>query len=300
MERSDELNTNPDVQQLKAEISDTQAELQQTVAEIQERLSPEHIKNQAADTVREAATNMRDNVRDATIGRVQHMTRGQNPIPYALIGIGAAWLLMNSRSSRRWNGGGYREYDASWDTSTSYISSEDEFASPYVGEAFADESGSTGGLGRATSDARRRAADASRQAAERARRAASQARSRMDTMLHSNPVALGIAALAAGALVGAALPTTQVENEYLGEKRDQLIESARTMATDGVESAKTMAKDTLADTVGKAASTVASSALGGASTGSESSSGPGTSGGSSSGAKTGGSGSTGRNKGAGV
>jgi hypothetical protein len=119
MERPDELNQPEDVEQLKAEISETQAELQQTVAEIQERLSPATLKHQAADTVREAASNVRDNVRDATIGRVEHMMRGQNPIPYALIGIGAAWLLASNRSSgRRWNGGGYNEYDASWSTST--------------------------------------------------------------------------------------------------------------------------------------------------------------------------------------
>jgi hypothetical protein len=152
MERPDELNSNADVEQLKAEISDTQAELQQTVAEIQDRLSPANLKNQAADTVRDAATN----VREATIGRVHQMVRGQNPIPYALIGIGAAWLLMNNRSRRQWNGSSdYTEYDSSWETSTSYLSSEDEFSSPYVGEAFTDESGRTGGLGRMSSDARR-------------------------------------------------------------------------------------------------------------------------------------------------
>jgi hypothetical protein len=280
MERPDELKTNPEVQQLKAEISDTQAELQQTVAEIQDRLSPDNLKHQAADSVRDAA----HNVREATIGRVQHMVRGQNPIPYALIGIGAAWLLASNRSSRRWNGRDYTEYDASWDTSTSYTSSEDEFASPYAGAAFADESGRSGGLGRATSDARRRAADASRQAAERARRAASRARSRFDMMLHDNPMALGIAALAAGALVGAALPRTEVENEYMGETRDHLIDNARTMATEGVESVKQTAKETLSDTVEKAASAVTSGA-------SESSTGA---------SSTGTRGNTGRNKGAGV
>jgi ElaB/YqjD/DUF883 family membrane-anchored ribosome-binding protein len=235
MERPDELNANPDVQQLKAEISDTQVELQQTVAEIQDRLSPAHLKHQAADTVREAATN----VREATIGRVQHMVRGQNPIPYALIGIGAAWLLANNRSSRRWDGDDdYAEYDSSWNSSTSYISSEDEFNSPYAGE-FRD-TGSTGrGVGQRaaelSSDARQRAAEMSREARQRARRVAMQARSRWNTMLDDNPMALGIAALAAGALVGAALPRTETENEYLGETRDSLVDSARTMAQETVQ-----------------------------------------------------------------
>jgi len=253
MERPDELNSNPEVEQLKAEISETQADLQETVAEIQNRLSPTQLKHQAADTMRDAATNVSENVREATIGRVQHMVRGQNPIPYALIGIGAAWLIANNRSSRRWNGSSdYTEYDASWENSTSYISSEDEFSSPYVGEPFADESGRSGGLGqtgdqarRRAEEARRRAADMGRQARARARRVAGQARSRWETMMQTNPMALGIAALAAGAVVGAALPTTQVENEYLGETRDQLIDSARSMAENSVESARSMATDTI-------------------------------------------------------
>ena len=286
MERPDELNSDADVEQLKAEISDTQAELQQTVAEIQDRLSPAHLKHQAADTVREAATSMRDNVRDATIGRVQHMTRGQNPIPYALIGIGAAWLLANNRQGRRRNGSDdYAEYDASWDTSTSYISSEDEFASPYVGEAFTDESGRSSGMGRTTDEARRRAADMTRQARERARRVATQARSRWDMMLHDNPMALGIAALAAGAVVGATLPRTQMENEYMGETRDQLLDSAKSMAQDSVESAKSMAKDA----VEKVASTTGGTSSGSGASGTgagTSGSGLGTSSGASTGAST--------------
>jgi ElaB/YqjD/DUF883 family membrane-anchored ribosome-binding protein len=236
MERPDELNTNADVEQLKAEISDTQAELQQTVAEIQDRLSPANLKHQAADTVREATTNMRDNVRDATIGRVQHMVRGQNPIPFALIGIGAAWLLMNRRTS----GGGnsrsdYTEYDASWNSSTSSLSPDDGFASPYVSETFAHETERTKSLGRVSSEARQRAAEVGRQARERARRVADRARSRWDTMLHGNPMALGIAALAAGAVVGAALPRTEMEDEYMGETRDNLVDSARSMTEETIQ-----------------------------------------------------------------
>jgi ElaB/YqjD/DUF883 family membrane-anchored ribosome-binding protein len=265
MERPDELNSNPDVQQLKAEISDTQAELHQTVAEIQDRLSPTHIKNQAADTVRDAASN----VRDATIGRVQHMVRGQNPIPYALIGIGAAWLLASNRR-RRTEGDVYAEYDSSWDTSTSYISSEDEFASPYAGHAFAEESQESGRLGRAGSNARQRASEMSREARERARRAATQARSRFDGMMHDNPMTLGIAALAAGAVVGAALPRTRMENQYMGETRDQLLDNARSMAHDSVESARSMAKGAIENVTGGEAQrsdTSSSGMSGGSSTG---------------------------------
>ena len=232
METPGELKSNANVRQLKAEISDTQAELQQTVAEIQERLSPAHLKHQAADAVHEAATN----VREATIGRVQHMVRGQNPIPYALIGVGAAWLLASSRSSRRADGDDYGEYDNSWRSSTSYSSSDDEFESPYAAPG-----GATGRTARWASETRDRAAQMSSEARARARRVATEARSRWDTILHDNPMALGIVALAAGALVGAALPRTEMENEYMGDTRDSLLESAKSIAQNSVEAAREVA-----------------------------------------------------------
>jgi hypothetical protein len=238
MERPDELSSNPEVQHIKAEISETQAELQQTVAEIQDRLSPAHIKQQAADTVREAATN----VRHRTVGRVQHMTRGQNPIPFALIGIGAAWLIANNRSSRRWSDS---EYDGEWGSSE-YISSDDEFASPYAGDVDATlgVGADTGSVGRNSrlAASRERMSELSHEARDRARYAANRARTRWDSMLNDNPMALGIAALAAGALVGAALPQTEIENEYVGETRDNVVDSAKSMAQTAV--GKTVGKVT--------------------------------------------------------
>jgi hypothetical protein len=209
MEKPDELRSDPEVQQIKAEISETQVELQQTVAEIQERLSPSHLKDQAATTVR-----------DATIGKVQHMMQGNhNPIPYALIGVGAAWLLAGRRSSsdRQWNG--YGTQDRGWDANSGGY-----YNTPRTGSS------------RATTDEWKAAAsERASEVTARARGAASRARNRWESMLHENPMALGIAALAAGALIGASLPQSDLENEYLGETRDQMLDSAREVAHDAVE-----------------------------------------------------------------
>jgi hypothetical protein len=200
MERPDQLSSDPEVRQLKAEISDTQAELQHTVAAIQDRLSPSHLTNQAATTVR-----------DATLGKVQHMMHGNSSIPYALIGVGAAWLLASRSSDRQWNG--YDRNDRAWTGSSPSTTS----------------SSST------TSEWREAASDRAADVAERARFAAYKARNRWESLLDENPLALGIAALAAGALIGASLPQTEVENQYLGETRDQVLDSAREIAHDAVE-----------------------------------------------------------------
>ena len=209
MERPDELSSDPDVQQLKAEISETQAGLQQTVAEIQDRLSPAHLKDQAATTVR-----------DATLGKVQHMMQGNSSIPYALIGIGAAWLLATRSSDRQWKG--YDTNDRTWAAGGDY--GRHTATSP-----------STTSSSSTTSHWRDAASDRAADVAERARDAAYRARNRWESMLDDNPLALGIAALAAGALIGASLPQTEVENEYLGETRDQMLDSAREIAHDAVE-----------------------------------------------------------------
>jgi hypothetical protein len=41
--------------------------------------------------------------------------------------------------------------------------------------------------------------------------------------------------LAAGAIVGLSLPTTRVENEYLGEARDRLVGQAKSAAHEAAE-----------------------------------------------------------------
>jgi hypothetical protein len=214
MEKPGELSANADVQQIKAEISENQAEIQQTVAEIQDRLSPAYLKEQAATTVRDATIG----VRDATIGKVQHMMSGNNQIPYALIGIGAAWLLANRRSP-----------DYQWNSYGNYGSGQRPWRDDRDRADYRDpETSSTGEWQKAASEKAEELTDS-------ARRVAYQARNRWDSMLDHNPMAIGIAALAAGALIGASLPQTDVENQYLGETRDQLVDSAREVAQDAVE-----------------------------------------------------------------
>ena len=257
-----EADANENIQQLKAEISETRSELQDTVAQIQERLSPTNLKDQATEAVREA-----------TVGRVQHMvhqagdTLGQagevtrqaadrvvdevrtSPVPYALIAIGAAWLLTSKRSQRQWSssygedrslaargrGDAYTSFPSSGSTagygSTGYGSSE------YDSTEYGSTEYGAGSSASIASDAQfaRNSRQWGTEATNRARGAATQVRNRFETLLQDNPLVLGIAALATGALVAAALPSTEVENRYLGEARENLVESAREVAQTAVE-----------------------------------------------------------------
>jgi ElaB/YqjD/DUF883 family membrane-anchored ribosome-binding protein len=101
---------------IRSNIDQTRAEMSETIEAIQERLSPQTLKEQVKDQVREQFEEAKTVVRDATIGKAEEMVRNagetvnearytvietirQNPIPAALVGIGLGWLFMNGRNT---------------------------------------------------------------------------------------------------------------------------------------------------------------------------------------------------------
>ena len=122
--------TDERTRQIRDEIEGTRDEMSETIDAIQEKLKPrnivanasERVKTATADKVRELAGSAGetaqqavDYTRDAAASVVA--TAGQNPIPLALIGVGAAWwLTARSRSTapsfERHAGGRDSGYDA--------------------------------------------------------------------------------------------------------------------------------------------------------------------------------------------
>ena len=96
-----------DTDMLREEIEQTRERMSGTLDQLGERLNPNRIKQQ-----------VKDNVREATIGRVEDMARHasvrvnetregiletirDNPVPAAMIGIGLGWMLFNGRRDSR-------------------------------------------------------------------------------------------------------------------------------------------------------------------------------------------------------
>jgi len=110
------------VSEIRQEIDHTRAEMTETIDAIQDRLKPRNIVANAtervkaattgrvremADTAAETAQDVMNQTRDTAGGVVQSVQ--QNPVPAALIAVGAAWLMMNrSGSTDRSVGRGYR------------------------------------------------------------------------------------------------------------------------------------------------------------------------------------------------
>ena len=101
---------------LEAQIEQTRRDMGETLDAIQARLDPELLKFKAEQRVEQAVDRAKDEVYDATIGRVEEATGRatrtvtewrdnvietikDNPIPAALVGLGLGWLLMESSSN---------------------------------------------------------------------------------------------------------------------------------------------------------------------------------------------------------
>lgn len=101
---------------LEAKIEETRRDMAETIDAIQARLDPELLKFKAEQRVEEAVDRAKEEVYEATIGRVEDATGRaartvtdwrdnvietikDNPFPAALVGIGLGWLIMEGSSS---------------------------------------------------------------------------------------------------------------------------------------------------------------------------------------------------------
>jgi len=160
-ERSDEINYDnlrdnsslnrdaaDETAEIRAGIDETRVEMSETIDAIQERLNPQHLKEQ-----------VKEQVRDATIGKAEHMIRNasdtlsearygimetirQNPIPAALVGVGLGWLFMNRQSGAPRSYRRYSDQNRYYSGGQPYYGRQRGYANDYyVGGAYAyDES----------------------------------------------------------------------------------------------------------------------------------------------------------------
>ena len=154
-----DAETAAQTEQLRQEIEETRASMGSTIDAIQERLSIQNISEQVSEQVNSAIESAKESVYAATIGKVANLmketgrsisssnisrTISSNPWPFALIGIGSAWLIYSnmgggSRRRRGFNGNGGTRYGE-----RSYLRGQEQGGS-YSGGQTSQQSGTLSG-----------------------------------------------------------------------------------------------------------------------------------------------------------
>jgi hypothetical protein len=219
--RSDEEQH--EVEEIRAEIEDTREELGDTLSELGDRLEPGHLVEQA-----------KDNIRDATIGRVEETARGinemvietirHNPIPAAMAGAGLALLWMNRSKTD------HRSYDPMTGS---------DFRGQGAGKGLGDRIGEgASAVGEGVSQVGENVQHAVSQAGENVGQVAGQVGSQLEQVMRASPLAMGAIAVGAGAVIGALVPETTAEREVLGDAGRQIGTAVRDTVQDATDRAQ--------------------------------------------------------------
>lgn len=271
------------VGEIEADIAETRLEMSETIDAIQERLTPSNIVANATESMREAAT---EKVRQMTDNSFVDTIRA-NPVPSAMIGLGAAWLYFKGRSS---SNNGYRSA-RDWRSAGGYTA--DAYGDSSAGRDYAvgtrgvgtheGASGTEPGYGESVGNMGREISSKTREIAgdigDTARETTRRAQLKFNDVLRDNPLMLGAAAALIGAAVGMSVPATETENQLMGEARDKVVDRAQNLASDAASQVGE-AVDSVQQTAGSGghgADTNASASVGdsSSSSGSAESTGPG-------------------------
>jgi ElaB/YqjD/DUF883 family membrane-anchored ribosome-binding protein len=242
-----------EIERTRTEIERTRADMSETVDAIQGRLSPENLKEQA-----------KDRVKDATVGKAKGAgnaiteTIKENPLPAALTGLGIGWILAQARKRStappRYVDSGYAAggYPPAYDQPPyaedrgSDVSTAGQAVGrtrDKVGEAATTVQDKAGQVVGRAGDTVSSAGDKVSGLGDRARYGARKASDGFGRMLQENPLAVGVLAAGVGAAVGLAIPETARENEVMGEARDTVVEKAQEKAQEAQEKVQRVAEE---------------------------------------------------------
>jgi ElaB/YqjD/DUF883 family membrane-anchored ribosome-binding protein len=238
----DGVTTGSSTDAIRYDIERTRARLGATVEALGAELNPSHLAQRA-----------KDGLREATIGRVQHMasntkarisetgqsvveTIRENPFPAALAAAGIGWLLLerrdqrSTREPRRYVDGAGVATDSPYSSQEHHGSKLDDMTSDVAERASDIKDKAQDVAHRVTEKAReagQRVSETADATARKLRNRTRETRQSVEDQYRENPLALGGIALALGLAIGMSAPRTRREVEMLGDKRDRLMEKAR-------------------------------------------------------------------------
>jgi len=255
-ETGDEEDRPADADQILGKIEETRSQMGETIDAIQDRLSFSNLSEQVSEHVNNAVETAKDAVYDATIGKAAIMMKNvknttvvrtvkENPFPFILIGLGAGLLAYQSYSGKSSGMNFRRRYISNDlegnDTSLASAARDTTGRSSMTDTAREKLTGVTDTVSTAANTALNKvsgvvdtaytgAGDVMNKAYSRAGEFGTQAYDMYDHYLEENPLAVGAVALALGAAVGMAIPSTRYEGQLLGDAREQLMSKAQDTA----------------------------------------------------------------------
>lgn len=264
--------------QIRNQIEVTRREMGETIDAIQEKLSIDNISEQVKEKVSEEINNAletaKETVYEATIGNLgkagkfmqnvgKELSKTEagkfarkNPFPLVLIGLGAGLLAyeLSGKNRRSYsNGGGNgksRDYHGGRIESSisTTLKSTGEKIGDTANSAYESVSNATGNALHSVSDTATNVYESASHFAENAYEKvgdySTQAREQYEYYIEENPLAVGAVALAIGAAVGLAIPSTQYEGQLMGETRENLLHLAQDKAGDLVDRFKHVTNQT--------------------------------------------------------
>jgi ElaB/YqjD/DUF883 family membrane-anchored ribosome-binding protein len=207
-------------QAIERDIDATRADMRATLEALERRFSLERLVDMTVGRIRARGGEFAGNLTDAAT---------QNPMPLLLTSIGLGWMMLAGRRGSRGNGGYY-----SADTVHGAMDSTRETMRSAM-----DSTRET--WQQATESSRQtfeQTAESLRSGASRAAEITREQRDRVNRLIHEQPLMLGALGLAAGAIIGALLPTTEHEARMLGEMRDKTFKEVAQKSRAKLDAAK--------------------------------------------------------------
>lgn len=241
--------SNDEVERLKSEAEDNRQRLAQDVDALGAKVSVDNLKKEAKEAVSDMGRDAKAAVSDMgrkAVSEVQSVaqeaaTRTQrfgesfsqavreNPLPAALAGASFGWLLYcaatRSRSDHSPGGRHFRKPKEVLSNTRHKLEEATSELKQHTREAAEHAQVRARQLG-----------EQAHQLSEQTRQQAREAGRWIEHSYQDNPLLFGAATIGAGMALGLALPRTRVENQLLGEQRDQLLDQVK-------EKAETKAKE---------------------------------------------------------
>ncbi|HEX2225507.1 MAG TPA: DUF3618 domain-containing protein, partial [Candidatus Binatia bacterium] len=210
---------------------ETRADLGETVDALARKFSPGELLDRSLNLVKEHGGDFAVNLREA----VKH-----NPVALLLTGVGLAWLMSSSSHDR----------DERWSDETSGSLSHARQRLSGTGEQLKGAVAGTGeqikdamaGARDRISGARASVTDSVTHTAASTKAQAARARDGFNNLLHEEPLIAGVVGIAVGALLGAALPRTEVEDRYAGSASDAMKSQVKEKTRESYEQARDKAE----------------------------------------------------------